>query len=65
MPIYFNSEIKKWHLDLTKEENYNIALLIKYLEEKINTTCVFVDKNSKYNQIADLRVYNDDDFFHS
>jgi hypothetical protein len=65
MPIQFDSDQKKWILNLTIEENINLPMLLKYLETKINTTCVFIDKNHKANTIADLRLYNDEDFFNS
>jgi len=65
MPIHFDNETKKWILSLTTEENMNIKLLHSYLSAKINTTCTFVDRNSKINQLEDLRLYNDEDFFNS
>lgn len=65
MPIYFDNETKKWILSLTVDENVNIKMLHAYLDAKINTTCTFIDKNNKLNYIADLRLYNDSDFFNS
>lgn len=65
MPLYFDSTKKKWIVELTSEENVNIKILQKYLEDRVNTTCVFIDKNHKANLIADLRIYKDEDFFNS
>lgn len=63
MPLYYDTEIKKWVLDLSREEVIALPSLLLYLQNRINTKCVFVDKNNKINTMADLRFYNDDDFF--
>lgn len=65
MPIHYDQELNKWVLNLTKQENNNLPYLIGYLETHVKTETVFIDKNHKANTIADLRLYDDEDFYHS
>ncbi len=65
MPIYFDSESDKWYLDLNEDENVNLYKLLAYLQVKVGDMRNFVDKNHNLNTIADLRVYDDEDFYNS
>lgn len=65
MPIHYNPQQDKWYLDLTEEENLNLHKLMAYLQVKVGDVRNFVDKNNRPNTVADLRFYNDDDFYNS
>lgn len=65
MPILYDPDLNKWVLNLTKQENNNLPYLISYLTNHVKTETVFIDKSHKANTVADLRLYEDDDFFHS
>lgn len=65
MPIEYDTNAQKWIIHLTPEENIQLSKLVKYLQDKIDTKAVFVDKNHKVNTLIDLRIYNDEDFFNS
>lgn len=65
MPIHYDQDLNKWVLNLTAQENNNIKYLIGYLEAHVKTETVFIDRNHKANSIADLRLYEDEDFYHS
>ena len=65
MPISYDPDLNKWVLNLTVQENNNLRYLIGYLMTHVKTEPVFIDRNNKVNTVADLRLYEDDDFFHS